>query len=183
MNNKNFVLDRRVVSIHSQDRDISKWPNSNEFEVILPVEYKKIISLKMLTLELPKKYFIFSNTNQNTKISLDIDSSENTFEINEGCYTPQQMAIELTNKIQQVDSNVNVYYNEIDLKFYFVHSNNTKTIKINASKNIPYENCNTNSVYNYTFNWGLPAYLGFEKNTYTLSLKNFLATGRMFFIK
>ena len=30
-----FVLDRKLVSVHSYDRDIKKWPNSNHFEVDL----------------------------------------------------------------------------------------------------------------------------------------------------
>ena len=28
-----YVLDRKLVTIHSEDRDTSKWPNSNHFEV------------------------------------------------------------------------------------------------------------------------------------------------------
>ena len=28
---QNYVLDRKLVSIHSEDRDITKWPNSNTF--------------------------------------------------------------------------------------------------------------------------------------------------------
>lgn len=31
-----YVLDRKLVTIHSQDRDVSQWPNANHFEVTLP---------------------------------------------------------------------------------------------------------------------------------------------------
>ena len=31
-----YVLDRKLVTIHSDDRDIKKWPFSNHFEVELP---------------------------------------------------------------------------------------------------------------------------------------------------
>ena len=31
-----FVLDRKLVTIHSNDRDVNKWPFSNHFEVQLP---------------------------------------------------------------------------------------------------------------------------------------------------
>ena len=30
---QNYVLDRKLLTVHSEDRDISKWPNSNEFEI------------------------------------------------------------------------------------------------------------------------------------------------------
>ena len=31
-----YVLDRKLISFHSIDRDISKWPEANHFEVMLP---------------------------------------------------------------------------------------------------------------------------------------------------
>ena len=37
-----FVLDRKLISIHSVDRDYKKWPNSNEFGIVLGENFKKI---------------------------------------------------------------------------------------------------------------------------------------------
>ena len=31
-----YVLDRKIISFHSTDRDISKWPEANHFEIMLP---------------------------------------------------------------------------------------------------------------------------------------------------
>ena len=31
-----YVLNRKLITIHSEDRDITKWPNSNHFEVTIP---------------------------------------------------------------------------------------------------------------------------------------------------
>ena len=48
-----FLLDRKIVSIHSEDRDISKWPNCNNFEVTLPEDLiniqfvDKVVELKI----------------------------------------------------------------------------------------------------------------------------------------
>ena len=39
-----YVLDRKLVSVHSFDRDIKKWPNSNSFEIDLPQSLQKILS-------------------------------------------------------------------------------------------------------------------------------------------
>ena len=63
--NKNYLFHRKIIAVHSQDRDINKWPKSNEFEVKLPINYKKVSSLQLLSIQLPKKYNIFSNYNQN----------------------------------------------------------------------------------------------------------------------
>ena len=35
---QNYVLDRKLLTVHSEDRDSSKWPNSNEFEIVLDSE-------------------------------------------------------------------------------------------------------------------------------------------------
>ena len=48
-----FVLDRKLVSIHSYDRDIKKWPNSNHFEIDLPEDLKNIQSMRLLNIALP----------------------------------------------------------------------------------------------------------------------------------
>lgn len=167
---KSYVLDRKVLSIHSDDRDISKWKESNEFEVMLPVDYKKVVSVKMLAIQLPKKYNIFSTTNQNTKLKIDISGTISTITIAHGQYTPAQMANELDTRLKLIDSNMNVHYNDIDMTFYFLHENSDATIRILANENLLYDNgCLSNNVFNNTFNWGLPAYLGFDKLIYTSS--------------
>ena len=30
-----YFMDRKLISVHSIDRDIKKWPNANEFEILL----------------------------------------------------------------------------------------------------------------------------------------------------
>ena len=30
-----YVLDRKLLTIHSEDRDYAKWPNANHFEIQL----------------------------------------------------------------------------------------------------------------------------------------------------
>ena len=31
-----YTLDKKLVAIHSEDRDYCQWPNANHFEVTLP---------------------------------------------------------------------------------------------------------------------------------------------------
>ena len=64
-----FTLDRKILSIHSFDRDISKWPNSNYFEIDLPEAATNIQSIRLVQIGLPSNQFVFSNEYQNTKLS------------------------------------------------------------------------------------------------------------------
>ncbi len=40
-----YFLDRKILSVHSYDRDYKKWPNANHFEVMLPETLKNIQSI------------------------------------------------------------------------------------------------------------------------------------------
>ena len=64
-----FFLDRKLVSFHSYDRDIKKWPNANNFEIILPESLDNVQSIRLDTISLPSNQYVFSNENQNTKLS------------------------------------------------------------------------------------------------------------------
>ena len=64
-----YVLDRKLVSIHSVDRDYKKWPNSNEFGVDLGVNFKNIQSMRLINFAIPVNHYTFSDSYQNTKLS------------------------------------------------------------------------------------------------------------------
>ena len=53
----NFVMERKLVTIHSEDRDIKKWPNSNNFEVQLPDAYQNIHSMRLADITIPINYY------------------------------------------------------------------------------------------------------------------------------
>ena len=61
-----------MLSIHSEDRDISKWPSANEFQVELPVDYKNVVSMRLNDIEMPANFYVFSTKNQNTKMTFGI---------------------------------------------------------------------------------------------------------------
>jgi hypothetical protein len=196
---QNFFLDKKYITIHSEDRDINKWPNSNTFEILLPDSIKNIQSIQLIQSDFPSNFYTFSNNYKNTKLEFTInptqrsltlqttysnlhDNSMNNYsiEIQEGIFSGNQLASELQNKMNKVVSDYldgvgvtdgydyfYVTYNEVSQKFMF--SNSIDAFEFMFSNEIDYETtlCYKNNVFNQTTKWGLPYFLGFEKNNYS----------------
>ena len=115
-----YVLDRKLVSIHSEDRDVRKWKNSNKFEVRLPEAIKNVQSMRLINISVPNNLYTFTNSYQNTKLTfkitpsnyavannnvenkLNVNKTNNyTITIDEGVYTNEQMANMLANKMNE----------------------------------------------------------------------------------
>ena len=97
-----YVLDRKLVSVHSFDRDIKKWPNSNYFEIDLPQSLQKIQSMRLLNVSLPSNQYVFSHEYQNTKLNFTVNTAPTlTITIDEGSYTPDQLAVEIQTKMNK----------------------------------------------------------------------------------
>ena len=176
-----FVLERKLVTIHSEDRDVCAWPNSSFFEITLPQQVTNVQSIRLIESNFPSVNNVFSNTNQNTKMTFYLNSigSEYTITIDTGFYSPFQLANELTNKMNQAVSSTYtefvVIYHEVNQKIWFGNKSETFTLIFNKTENYSvssniYENCkvlppNDLSTCMST-KWGLPYYLGFNREEY-----------------
>ena len=60
-NNSEYLRYRKIVSIHSEDRDILKYPNANEFEIMLPEDLLNVASIRLYDWSFPCNYNTFSN--------------------------------------------------------------------------------------------------------------------------
>ncbi len=126
-NSNQYFLDRKFVSINSEDRDMKKYPVSSEFEIELPQDYLNVQSVKLYSWSFPANYNVFSIDLQNVYMSFKItaaynpgahglqdDLTEAIFAalylnvnnnypifIENGFYNPTQMATELTNKFNE----------------------------------------------------------------------------------
>lgn len=123
-NSQQYIVFNKYISIHSEDRDILKYPNSSEFEIELPEDILNVMSIKLVNWTFPANYNTFSLANGNISLQYKITTPYNpaffgltdeynyriyealfmtqqesyVFYIEEGFYNPNQMAIELTNK-------------------------------------------------------------------------------------
>ena len=140
-NSNQYFLEKKYISIHSEDRDITKYPISSEFEIFLPQEYLNVASAKLYSWSFPANYNVFSIINYNILMSFKflelynpgehsnpdqltyyifaalyeymINDTNIQITIETGFYNPDQMAIELTNKFNQAVTNIiNVYLND-----------------------------------------------------------------------
>lgn len=126
-NSQEYIYYSKFVSIHSEDRDIEKYPNAAEFMIELPEDYLNVSAVRLVQWTFPANYDTFSETLGNTNITFKIiqpyDPSGNIndlyqerifealfitqeipyqVEIEAGFYNPYQVAIELTNKFNYV---------------------------------------------------------------------------------
>lgn len=163
-------IEERVMTIHSNDRDIHKWKKSNEFELKMPDTITNIYSIEIKDIYIPKKMNVFSEYNQNTKLSFNYNNNDYTINISPGTYTGEQLANEIKNKMNLAASTNSFIckYHDIQNKFWFGNPNNSFTLLF-SNKEI--YDCNTNQkmMFNEKQFWGLGSYLGYEKKDYASS--------------
>lgn len=172
---QSFVVDKKMLSIHSEDRDITKWPSSTMFDIEIPVEYKNVVSLRLSDIEIPASYYVFTAKNQNISITVELENETRTVFISEGTYTPLQLSLELTyqmNNCFPTDPHFSVYYSSTSMKFTFLHP---KPFTL-------YFNHSGNSMYEQYTKWGLGSYLGFCKQEYTSTQKEYHSYGDEIYI-
>ena len=103
---QNYVLERKIITVHSIDRDISKWPKGNHFEIDLPEDITNVQSMRLVEITIPNSHYVFTNAYQNTKLIFHLGSSDaRSFNdtyiiiISEGSYTADQLAFEIATKM------------------------------------------------------------------------------------
>lgn len=151
-------MNTRFLSIHTEDRDVSKWPNTNHFSVVLPVEYKNVACITLEDIQLPFTHYVFTTAYGNTTLLVGTSTPTTLVTIAEGTYTPVELATELQTKINHAmaPQTIEVTYNSIQYKFIFT---STSTFSLS------FETTNINHS-----NWGLGSHVGFQKQKYTSEL-------------
>ena len=170
----NFVLDRKILFIDSNDRDIERWPNASEFEINCPQNYTNVESIKLSNIMLPTFLYNISEQLQTNKMRVDISGSPipHIITLEDGCYNYTQLQYALRAKlISDVSATFDVSYNPIDRKFTFLFTRSNGPA-FNFRFDLPNNyDCSKVSyktdVYAQHSNWGLGYILGFDKKKYT----------------
>ena len=183
-----YCLDRKLVTIHSEDRDVCAWPNSAFFEITLPQPLTNVQSIRLIESNFPSINDVFTTIKQNTKMSFSVTIAGTThllqITIEQGLYSPVQIVNELTNRMNNAVSslvtpgytNFVVIYNEVNQKIWFGNKQHQFTLlcdkieEYSDPTNSSYVNCQVlppNEINQCkSTKWGLPYFLGFNKEPY-----------------
>ena len=174
----------QLVSIHSEDRDILKYSNPNNFEVELPQVFRNVLSLELYDIQLPKYYYNISENLQNTALWFSLPYfSEDPIEM--------RMASGYYTNITFVEELENAFNKRVTELLYFLEAYTTPgmnytgfTVKLNNynnkleiynsqhefkcwfQKKSDYNDCVKDN-WDFKTNWGLPYNMGFYKFLYT----------------
>jgi hypothetical protein len=138
-NSQEYMFEKKYISIHSEDRDIIKYPNASEFEIELPQDYLNVQAIKLYDWSFPIPIDAFSAINNNITMTFKIitpyqptltnpqystlwpifeaiynksisTESNYSITIEEGTYNSYQLANELTNKMNDAVLNYLLFY-------------------------------------------------------------------------
>ena len=131
-NANQYFVEKKYISISSEDRDITKYPNASEFEITLPQEYLNVSQARLYSWSFPSNYDVFSAGQYNITMTFKFITLYNPGEhdysdplteaifaalysvlnknilisIEPGFYNPDQMATELTNKFNEAVTHI-----------------------------------------------------------------------------
>lgn len=169
---------RKIVSVHSEDRDILQWKNSNEFEITLPEALSNIRSIQIRHALFPSE-LVFSRQYMNTMIGYEKDGANDIsyIIINDGEFRGDELANELRNAFHREDvSGMRVIYERGKNRFTFLndvsfnlHFNIPRSTFLKSIKSSDLSNnmidCDffnrSQNIFENKINWGLGYYLGF----------------------
>ena len=88
-----FMLDRKLVSVCSEDRDQCQWKNRAHFEITLPQQLLNVETIRLVECNFPSNNYTFKNSYYNTKFLFKVPSYSSyiMLTIDEGFYTPSQL--------------------------------------------------------------------------------------------
>lgn len=124
-NANTYVSDKKFVSINSEDRDSTKFPDASLFEIELPQDYCNVQSVQLSSWSFPANYDVFAPGIDNLTMIFKMEniynpkdhgvkdslleaifagltaSNELLVTIETGFYNPAQMSVELTNRLNE----------------------------------------------------------------------------------
>jgi hypothetical protein len=154
-----FSVNRKLITVHSEDRDINKWPNANHFELQLPQTYTNVETIALVEYSFPTYYYTFSNESQNTQITFAAmistasygQTNPITITISPGFYSHAQLAAEVQNQLNlavralspslAAYNNFRVFYDEVRQRFLFGNTTDEFTFYYNEPNAYKSEPC------------------------------------------
>jgi len=153
-----IVYQRTMVSIDSIDRDSYVFPSAGQYSFKLPTSFKNVVAIRLLSIEVPASFYIFTAANGNTSLRIK-ETGVNSFvvaTIPDGNYTLPDLCAAVEYAIRDATGNntYTVTLNSSTLKVTI--ANTTANFRIDTA---------TGALPQGLF-WGLGYFLGFDKSVY-----------------
>ena len=126
-----YMITNKMVTIHSEDRDIMHFPNANEFEITLPEALDNVQSIRLDQITLPNHFYNISEQLQNNIFPVPIleslcevtalNTKTKNIIIPDGFYTATELATCLTTAMSALS--IAVTFDEITQKMTFESKN------------------------------------------------------------
>jgi len=159
-------MRKYTVLIDSRDRDYKNYPDPGEYRVWFPREYKNVASARLLTLEMPSSFYVFTANSQNVSLrvgvydgtgtSIDAEYSVN---IPDGNYTAEEMAVALKKTLTTA-------FSALGLTFQTQIDPTTLKLSITTVESRVLKLDGTYGASDAPTQWGLAYYLGFDRTVY-----------------
>tara|TARA_R110002073_G_scaffold127773_11_gene273268 strand:+ start:18422 stop:19483 length:1062 start_codon:yes stop_codon:yes gene_type:complete len=136
--------------------------------------------MRLDTISIPNNQYVFSNQNQNTKLSFSLEEYTgstsldiHTIQIEEGTYKPNELAKEIQSKMNETMFNAGLApqgfickYNTVSNTIWFGNKDNSFTLRFDIKHDYGDSCKNQPDVFNKYNKWGLPSYIGYKKTIY-----------------
>ena len=64
-----YVIEKKLLTVHSEDRDFTQFPNSNHFSLAIGESMNNVESMRLVSYAFPNNCYNISTSYQNTKLS------------------------------------------------------------------------------------------------------------------
>ena len=101
-NDNNYVKEEYLL-IDSRDRNQTEYPNPNNYQIDLTEEYKDILTVSLISSNIPKSQYLI-NTSNNILNFIDSNSIEYEVQIPIGNYTISELTTQVENSLNAIGS-------------------------------------------------------------------------------
>lgn len=142
-----------IIVADSRDRDYEGYPSNSNYRLMLPKSYKDIIGARLVSVELPGSFYVFSSLYNNTSLAVSIGILQQTVTIPDGNYSTETMPTALKTALEAAfpGQTFDVSVDPATLKL--VISNDLTSFSIDGGAFATEDSAE----------WGLAYYLGFDK--------------------
>lgn len=166
---------KKIININSKFRENYNSTLASDFIIKLPYTLKKVLSMRLLTYQLPHTMYTISHTMGSNYFFIKFDTGEKTLiSLPAGSYDHNSIQCEINNALIENDIPINICYNCESGKMTFLNTDieNPKFFELDFNYYETFDNtCNktyNETKYQLTLGW----LLGFRGNFLDKNIKN-----------